>query len=55
VRYHQSEPRLTFIALPAIVLIFIAGLEKVSGGNRRANEKLALILPALPYILFLLH
>ena len=54
-RFSQSEARLTFTALPAICLLLISGFDRLCRGSRRRREIMALALPALPYLLFLLY
>lgn len=54
VRYNQSEARLAFVALPAICLLIISGMDRILGKFNRNLRWLALIFPALPYILFVI-
>lgn len=54
-RYHQSEARLAFMALPAIVYFFLAGLDKITERRSGFFLKTAFFLPAIPYILLVCH
>ncbi|MBL7190730.1 glycosyltransferase family 39 protein [bacterium] len=53
-RFHQSEARLTFTALPAVLLLLMIGLEELLGRRKWRLALAAVIFPAVPYLLFVI-
>ena len=55
IRYNQTEARHAFAALPAICFLMINGIRLSLGTHKKQLPRLALLLPAIPYILFIVH
>ena len=55
IRYNQTEARHAFAALPAICFLMINGIRLSLGAHEKQLPRLALLLPAIPYILFIIH
>lgn len=54
-RFHQSEARLSFTALTSITLLLMIGLEDFLGRRKWRLAQAAVLLPAIPYLLFVAH